>query len=91
MKKCILSNCIDKTYKKTKYKASIEYINKHELDLDGEENTVKLIFEEDDLMSPNFTKKYISLYERQQLILKSLYDIRRYRLNNKDVFFKEFY
>lgn len=50
-----------------------------------EESTVKLIFETDEFGGANFAKKYPSLYEKQRLLLKSLYDIRRYRLNNKDV------
>ena len=46
-----------------------------------EDSIVKLIFKKDD----STKKTNMTSYEKQRFILKSLYDMRRARLNNKDV------
>jgi hypothetical protein len=52
----------------------------------GDENVVRLIFKSETNDSPNmWKKKYGNMFERQRLILKSLYEIRRLRINNRDV------
>jgi hypothetical protein len=52
----------------------------------GNENVVRLIFKSETNDSPNmWKKKYGNMFERQRLILKSLYEIRRLRINNRDV------
>jgi len=51
-----------------------------------DDNTVKVIVKGDVLDSATWAKKkYSNLFDRQRLILKSLYDIRRCRINNRDV------
>jgi len=53
-----------------------------------EDNSVKVIVKGDVLDSATWArKKYSNLYDRQRLVLKSLYDIRRCRINNRDVSF----
>ncbi len=58
---------------------------------------VKLVIKEDEqnetntsnnnLRDANSKKRMPSLFEQQRLILKSLYEIRRCRINNRDVSF----
>ena len=44
------------------------------------------MFQEEDLSKNlTFSKKYNSIFERKRFLWKSLYEIRRNRLNNKDV------
>ena len=51
-----------------------------------EDNTVKVIIKGDVIDSVTWAKKiYSNLFDRQRLVLKSLYDIRRCRINNRDV------
>jgi len=53
-----------------------------------EDNSVKVIVKGDVLDTATWArKKYSNLYDRQRLVLKSLYDIRRCRINNRDVSF----
>jgi hypothetical protein len=43
------------------------------------------VFQEDLSKNLTFSKKYNSIFERKRFLWKSLYEIRRNRLNNKDV------
>jgi hypothetical protein len=52
----------------------------------NDDNTVRLIVKSDGTKSALQTRgRYASLFDRQRLVLKSLYDIRRCRINNRDV------
>ena len=52
----------------------------------NDDETVRLIIKPDEIRSYNLAKKnYGSLFDQQRLILKSLYEIRRCRINNRDV------
>lgn len=54
---------------------------------ENEENTVRLVIKPDPISgnSSLARKRYASLFDKQRLILKSLYEIRRCRINNRDV------
>lgn len=53
---------------------------------DPDENTVRLIIKGEVIKSATWAKnRYTNLFDRQRLILKSLYEIRRCRINNRDV------
>ena len=57
-----------------------------------EDNMVRVIIRNDEFTSPgrNGFKRYGNAFDRQRLILRSLYDIRRSRINNRDVSFSFF-
>ena len=54
--------------------------------LNMDDNTVRVIIKGEVLDSAVWAKKkYANLFDRQRLILKSLYEMRRCRINNRDV------
>lgn len=54
---------------------------------DSDENMVRLVIKPDTTSTnPALARKrYATLFDKQRLILKSLYEIRRNRINNRDV------
>ena len=59
----------------------------HSIPQNDDDNTVRLIFKTDASMRNTSwgQKRYAFLFDRQRLLLKSLYEIRRCRINNRDV------
>ncbi len=87
-----LTNTIDQI----KRKLEINYHSQSRHNSKEEESIVKLIIKNDDLFGrypaalhdqsgQTARKKIPNMFEQQRLILKSLYEIRRCRINNRDV------
>lgn len=57
----------------------------YENDWIEEENMVRIILKTDPIYDVPSKKKFGAPFDQQRLILKSLYEIRRNRINNRDV------
>ena len=57
----------------------------YENDWIEEENMVRIILKSDPIYDVPSKKKFGAPFDQQRLILKSLYEIRRNRINNRDV------
>jgi hypothetical protein len=74
---------------KSNFRSKIEYLNPNykteDRDVQADE-MVRLIVKTDDMKDEAWMKRrYANLFEKQRLVLKSLYEIRRNRINNRSI------